>query len=125
MGIHRHWPKLIALFAAIAALLGVMAWSETINAASGARSAPSRPPWVRDNGTLDRTKLPACLNIVGPDGQQVNDQSGKPLCANPFELPVTEPEADVKQRSLPNGGGQVPWQRPPGAPAGPNDPPKR
>lgn len=124
MKTHRGGIGLATLIAAAAALLGIMAWSGSTTSAQSTQAPPPRPPWVGPNGVLDRSKLPACFHIVGPDGQQVKDQDGKPLCGNPFDVPVSEPEEEVKKRAVPSGE-NVPWQRPPGAPAGPNDPPKR
>ncbi len=127
MKIPRRWSGLIALLTALVALLAVMAWSNTPTAAQSAQApsaAPAPPAWVGPGGVLDRSKLPSCIHVVGPDGKRVKDQSGNELCVKAFDPPVTEPAEEVKKRAIPSGG-QVPWQRPPGAPAGPNDPPRR
>jgi hypothetical protein len=55
---------------------------------------PPAPPWVRPDGTVDHAKLPACIVVLGQDGQPARDTTGKAVCmptAEIFAPPVTPP----------------------------------
>ncbi len=121
---HRPWALFAALVVALLALCGVAAWSGSTTSAQAQQSPPPRPSWVSPNGVVDLTQVPQCFTIVGADGKQVKDQEGKALCGKPFDTPVTESDDEVKKRAVPDGA-TVPGKRPPGVPAGPNDPPSR
>lgn len=125
MHVRRHWTKLATLIAVTMAFLGLALWTAVPAATQAAQTTPStneRPSWVKPNGSIDRSKLPECFNIAGPDGKVVLGTDGKPLCGKPFDLPTTEPDEEVAKRTVPSGA-QVPSKRPPGAPSGPNDRP--
>lgn len=118
------WKKLAALIAVTIGLLSFAHWAIDPLPTQAAQTTPNtseRPNWVKSNGVIDRSKLPECFNIVGPDGKVVMGADGKPLCGKPFELPTTEPDEEVAKRALPSGS-RVPAKRPPGVPSSPNDP---
>lgn len=75
-----------AAIAASAALLagGIASASAS---ASSTPEPPPRPPWVNADGTVDNSKMPDTLPVVGPDGKLLKDAKGAPLRtdARPFE----------------------------------------
>lgn len=57
-------------------------------------SSPPPPPWIRADGTLDRSRLPECIIVLGNDGQPVLDGKRKPVCmpsAEIFASPAAPP----------------------------------
>ncbi len=47
--------------------------------ASDRPPAPPRPPWVKADGTVDTTKLPDRMPVMGPDGKPAKDASGRQI----------------------------------------------
>lgn len=47
--------------------------------ASERPAAPPRPPWIKADGTVDRTKLPDRMPVMGPDGKPAEDASGRQI----------------------------------------------
>ncbi|MER7498374.1 hypothetical protein ABT033_38025 [Streptomyces pharetrae] len=41
--------------------------------------APPTPEWVNPDGTVDESKMPEELPLIGADGKVVKDANGKPL----------------------------------------------
>lgn len=49
-------------------------------AAVGASSGPPpAPPWVRPDGTVDVSKLPTRIEVLGGDGRVLRDEAGRPV----------------------------------------------
>lgn len=48
-------------------------------------SAPGPPPWVRGDGTIDRTKMPERIRMADRNGQPATDSNG-----NPISIPTAE-----------------------------------
>lgn len=64
------------------AILGIGALAQ-----AGALSlGPDRPDWVRQDGTVDESKRPERIPVVGPDGELVRDKNGKPVTIDFDEL---------------------------------------
>jgi hypothetical protein len=123
----QKWVVPIAILLAVVALFAVATWSEptaaeSVISAPGAKSG--HPAWVKSDGAIDRSKLPPCFKIVGSDGKIVTDANGQPLCGKPFDEPSDEAAEEKAKRAVPSGA-EVPYKRPPGVPASPNDPPQR
>ena len=80
------------------ATLAVLILAATGAAATAAAKSTARPPtkpaWVRDDGTIDTTKMPRTLHVVGPDGKLITDANGDPVdVPNPdLDVPVGDPE---------------------------------
>ncbi len=79
------------LISAAAALIGGGSY-----AAIAVRDAPPpRPPWVSEDGTVDRSKAPACVQVLKGNGSDEvqRDAQGRPVCAqDPFAPPQRAPE---------------------------------
>lgn len=41
--------------------------------------APPTPEWVNPDGTVDESKMPAKMPLIGSDGKVVKNKDGKPL----------------------------------------------
>lgn len=73
----------------ISVLAGLLAFS--ISHTVSARLAPPLPPpWVNPNGTVDFSKMPACIPVVGRTGQPILNSKGQPYCV-PREQLLTLP----------------------------------
>ncbi|MCX5123552.1 MULTISPECIES: hypothetical protein [unclassified Streptomyces] len=58
--------------------------------------APPKPPWVNPDGTVDASKLPAELPLIGADGKVVKDANGKTLMVKPgVEMKPGAPQGPV------------------------------
>ncbi|WP_406494443.1 hypothetical protein OG936_11870 [Streptomyces sp. NBC_00846] len=44
---------------------------------------PPAPEWVNADGTIDESKLPSEMPVVGPDGQDLKDAKGNPVMVDP------------------------------------------
>jgi hypothetical protein len=109
-----------ALLAIAVTVVGVIAFGVgLVNAQSP--ELPSSPPWVRDNGIIDLSKLPECFEVVGPDGQTVRDERGRNVCIPSEQLfapPAFVPTAEElrNQNVLSNQDGttvvEMPLRRP-------------
>lgn len=66
-----------------------------VGAAATQLNTPPTPPWVRADGTLDRSKLPECIVVLGNDGAPIKNGEGEEVCMPSQELfapPVASPE---------------------------------
>lgn len=64
--------------------------------------APPTPEWVNPDGTVDESKMPEELPLIGADGKVVKDADGKTL--------MVETRVKIAQSGAP----QAPLGRPPG-----------
>lgn len=81
-------PVLLVMVLALAlttafAAVGVASQDKT--AADRASKKPPPPSWVRADGTVDESKMPDCMPVVGSDGQPV-EENGQDLCVPKEEL---------------------------------------
>lgn len=67
---------------------------------------PPTPAWVKANGTVDPSKIPACVGVIGSNGRPVLGRAGEPVCVSRREImqgppgpPPEAPEA-VNARNL-------------------------
>ncbi|WP_328688088.1 hypothetical protein OHA74_53255 [Streptomyces phaeochromogenes] len=91
-----------AAIVATAALLigGVMSISAS---ASGADSGPASstseppplPPWVNADGTVDNSKMPDKVPVVGPDGKPLKDAQGNEVYVDPRSF---DPQTDLSEK---------------------------
>lgn len=71
-----------------------------IGAAGAKESGPPPIPWYRADGTLDRSKLPACLPIYDEKGNFKKDKQGKEICIPTSELYPLEGEDKAKPEKV-------------------------
>lgn len=64
--------------AAAALLIGGTAATAS-GSASDKPSPPPTPAWVNADGTIDESKMPETMPLIGPDGEVVKDANGKTL----------------------------------------------
>lgn len=88
--------------AAGAALLtgGIMSASAT---ASDRPAPPPRPPWVNADGTVDQSKVPDTMPVMGPDGKPLKDANGKQVTVKVGPMkspsgPQLAPKANPKEK---------------------------
>lgn len=63
---------------------------------------PPRPPWVRDdNRSVDVSKLPEYLPIVGPDGELLRNADGSVKMVRTRSQPADRTSAPAKKVSAP------------------------
>lgn len=104
-----------AAVVAAAALLvgGVMSISAVASGPdSGASPSgpPPRPPWVNVDGTVDSSKMPATVPVVGPDGKPLKDAKGREVRVDPrsFEPGKAPSKAG---RAAPSGKQAAPTEK--------------
>ncbi|MEU8195489.1 hypothetical protein AB0C10_17060 [Microbispora amethystogenes] len=74
---------------AIASISGITGAS-----ASDSTTPPDHlPPWVNSDGTVDQSKVPDSIPVVGPDGNLVKDKNGKDVRVKMSDLSTTPPVA--------------------------------
>jgi hypothetical protein len=61
-------------------LVGLTALKISTTIASARPGEPPHPEWILPDGRLDRSRLPACIELAGPDGQTVKNEKGEPVC---------------------------------------------
>ncbi len=87
-----HWRIVV-----ISVLAGLLAFSIS-HTVSARLAPPPPPPWVNPDGTVDFSKMPACIPVVGRTGQPILNSKGQPYCV-PREqlltLPPPPPQSDV------------------------------
>lgn len=66
------------LVAGVLTIIVAVAVTATIAVARENRP-PSEPPWVNNDNTVDMSKLPASLPVVGPDGRALLHPDGTPV----------------------------------------------
>jgi hypothetical protein len=71
----------LASLASAAVMFAMAARSDASNSAP-----PPRPPWVRDDGTIDRSKLPERIVMAGHDGQPLKDAQGRTVTVSSDQL---------------------------------------
>ncbi|MFI1677348.1 hypothetical protein [Streptomyces sp. NPDC020607] len=69
----------IALGTAVAALLIGAAAATASSAQPDKPPAPPTPAWVNADGTVDESKMPSTMPLIGSDGKVVKDANGKTL----------------------------------------------
>lgn len=76
----RRSLRLLPLFTLMAGSFGIGVLISSKMLSQAAQADAPRPPWVRPDGTVDMSAMPACVNIAGPDGEPIKGRDGKPLC---------------------------------------------
>ncbi|MFG2563456.1 hypothetical protein [Streptomyces sp. NPDC048496] len=71
---------------------------------------PPAPEWVNADGTIDESKLPSEMPVIGPDGADLKDAEGNPVMADPRG---GEPDYEPEPRCS-----RCPVDPPPGPDAG-------
>ncbi|NGO42712.1 hypothetical protein G6048_11225 [Streptomyces sp. YC419] len=61
--------------------------------ATAADDTPPQPSWVREDGTVDMSKMPESMPVMGPDGEPLKDASGKQVMVKTEEDKPVEPQA--------------------------------
>ncbi|GGZ20216.1 hypothetical protein [Streptomyces poonensis] len=78
-------------------------------------SAPPTPEWVNPDGTVDESKIPEELPLIGADGKEVKDANGKTLMvktrveiaqSDPPQASVTGPRAGKKRSTSTDAEGR-------------------
>ncbi|WP_416960520.1 hypothetical protein [Streptomyces sp. Agncl-13] len=77
--------------------------------------APPTPEWVNADGTVDESKMPEELPLIGADGKVVEDANGKPLMVKTRvkiaqsgapQAPVAGPRAGEKRSTSTDAEGR-------------------
>jgi hypothetical protein len=61
---------------------------------------PSQPPWVKNDNTVDSSKLPASFPVLGPDGRPLLHPDGSPVTVDGSSLskgPSLDPATAAQQ----------------------------
>ncbi len=89
MTVSRMALMLVASVAAGTLLFGAVAIGTQDRTPAGSATLvepPPEPAWVGANGTVDPSKMPACVRVVGSDGLPVSKGDGEPVCVSRTEL---------------------------------------
>jgi hypothetical protein len=65
--------------------------------------APPAPEWVNPDGTVDESKMPEEMPLMGPDGKVVKDANGKTLMVK-TRVKLAEPGAPQAPLAGPRAG---------------------
>lgn len=75
----------------VATLLVAGVTSFGIGVAAHAAPAPDSPSWVKHDGKIDYSKLPACIVVLDKKGQPAVDGKGKQVCVPSAEMFAAPP----------------------------------
>jgi hypothetical protein len=64
---------------------------------------PAPPAWVNADGTVDFSRMPKELPVAGPDGEPLEDELGRELCAN-IQPDLTSPPTEARGAEIPPPG---------------------
>lgn len=67
-------------------LVAVGGASTVVAQALDKNGPPPRPGWVRADGTVDQSKMPARVGVLGPDGRPQMDAEGRERTVDPRSL---------------------------------------
>jgi hypothetical protein len=76
----RRSLRLLPLLAVVLGSFGMGILISSRLQGRAAIAAVPRSPWVRADGTIDQSAVPACVGVSGPDGQSIRGRDGKPIC---------------------------------------------
>jgi hypothetical protein len=79
----------IGLICSVLSIVSVLAGTTVM--AGGRQEGPSRPLWVRADGSVDMTRAPEQLPVVGSNGEALRDANGRPVMEDLRQLPSTTP----------------------------------
>jgi hypothetical protein len=102
-------------YVSVAVAIAVFVGAAAVLALAG-DDAPTAPPWVRADGTIDVSKAPDEFGVSGPDGEEVVCSNGRRLKVRKELLlgpPPGRPDQLRAERPA-SGGGDLVWRCGPG-----------
>lgn len=111
MAIPKKVLTLIALVATGVVASGAVAVGTQDHTPSGSadpNNPPPKPAWVNVDGTVDPSKMPGCIKVIGSHGRPVSKGNGEPVCVprrevvqGPLGPPPENPRAvNARNRAL-------------------------
>ena len=86
----------------VVALLALMLSVVAVAAARSSDTAPTRPPWVNENGIVDMSKYPATMDVLDRTGALVGTVETKYLRTSK-RIPVIGADGEIVGHFGPNG----------------------